>query len=371
MRIQLGAALALAVAFSTPVRADESKPSVADLVRVLEDADTSSQTKQAALAALAKHGRKAAPAVPALKMILLTPPGKVDLRPSAVTTLGAIGKPAVPALIEGLKLKDGLIRRSVLKSIGEIGLNAREAIPTLLGWIDAELAKQDGAVDFEWLTVLGELSPDAKDFVPRAIKIIQVVPDFTPNRKVRGDRLQSAELAVTMLADYGPAAKDAVPVLVRVLKMPDGGQRYYMQFYLLTMSALGEIGPDAVDALPALRILLDSPGELGKSAERAIARIKAPRPKEPGKRIVWKSVEVTVKHVKADEWIFTDLTSTFQLRERRSRAEYIELVVVDGPDDGEVVRLGDTIRLYADRMDRRLKGETAWKKADEGAWTDK
>lgn len=353
------------VGLAAPAQAGDAKPTVVALIKTLEDPDKSAQTRRGVLVELARHGRKAEPAIGALKKILAGPPGAVDLRTEAVTALGAIGKPAVPTLLKGLSSENNLLRRHVMRTLGDIGLNAQEAIPTLLGWVDAALAKPGGAVDFETLTVLGQLNPTAKDFVPRAVKMIRVIPDHDPKRKARGDKLQAAETAAILLGDYGPEAKDAIPVLVRVLKMPDG-TRYYLNLYTRVMAALGEMGPDAADALPALRAMLDRPGEAAKAAEQAIARIKAPRNKAQAKRTVWKSIEVTFELVKPGEWKFSDLEDTWTMRERRRRDEYLELVVVDGPGG-----LGDALRLYKDRVERRGKKGTEWTKVDEGSWADR
>ena len=53
--------------------------------------------------------------------------------------------------------------------------------------------------------------------------------------------------------DMGPAAQDAVPELVRLLKDPDAAVRR------AAAEALGQIGPAAKDAVPELVKLLKDP----------------------------------------------------------------------------------------------------------------
>ena len=61
--------------------------------------------------------------------------------------------------------------------------------------------------------------------------------------------------AAEVLGGLGPAAKDAVPDLVKLLDDPDEGVRW------AAASALGGIGPAAKDAAPDLVKLLKDPDE--------------------------------------------------------------------------------------------------------------
>jgi HEAT repeat protein len=168
---------------------------------------------------------------------------------------GPAASKAVPALIEYLR-QVGDVRREpgTVSALGRIGPAAAPAVPLLIPGYLAEgcnLAKMgsfgggNGGMPGEALVGIG---------APAVPALIDVLTG--PNTEMRA-------CAAMHLAKIGPAAKAAVPALVRSLRADqpvlndaeaDALRRY-------AVIALGRIGPDAREAVPALKTLLDR--ELG------------------------------------------------------------------------------------------------------------
>jgi HEAT repeat protein len=245
--------LCVVLSLSLPVaRADEVKPSVADLIRILEDPDKSTVTKEEALRILEKYRAEAEPAIPALKKLLQSR----SLQVRTVACLGAIGKPAVPVLADAWKGQNVYVRRAVADALGSIGPEAKEAIPALLEWIKADEPYAQRAAQ-----ALNKISPEPKVFVPAAIEVITK----RLAKKDTGWYGSAAETMIEGLGKMGPAAKDAVPILIKVLEAKVA--------VLPTINALAAIGTDSKPALLVLRSYLDN-REFGRAAEKAIEKIK-------------------------------------------------------------------------------------------------
>ena len=123
------------------------------------------------------------------------------IRRNVCYALSAIGAPAVAPLIHALEAKNWWTRDSAAEVLGDMGLNAQEAVPALTRAVRDE----SGAVRShaaEALGTTGQLSPTA---VPALITALRDSKEI-----VR----RSAAFA---LAQLGPHAKDAVHVLQNVL----------------------------------------------------------------------------------------------------------------------------------------------------------
>jgi HEAT repeat protein len=166
------------------------------------------------------------PAVPALRDAFQNEDKGV--RRSALVALRHLGEPAVPVLVESLRGEDAL-RDDVLHSLGEMGPEAKEAVPALLGllekapesaipaakalWLVAKhpaagtalrkaLADKDGEVRLYAAVTAGELDLEAKAAVPVLAEALKRGGDF-----VRPAALQA-------LLRFGKGATAAVPALV-------------------------------------------------------------------------------------------------------------------------------------------------------------
>ena len=90
-------------------------------------------------------------------------------------------------------------------------------------------------------------------------------------------------MVMTTLKNIGPAAKIAVPSLIKALDTFPGGTppldgppRYYADARSAAAEALGAIGSDARDAIPALRKTLKDPSDLVRnSAAEALRKIQS------------------------------------------------------------------------------------------------
>lgn len=189
----------------------------------------------------------------------------------AMAVLIKMGPDAVPALIKGMKSKNAFVTNGCskvlwilgpdaesaipyfaealrdedwsLKSIGASGLAAigKPAIPALL---EAMEDKDPWARRFACVSV-GRMNPPPTELVP---KLLEMMND--PHSR-------TAMAAVEVLGKMGPAAKDAVdPLLERFKALKPGLKTGNTDEWQIAV-ALGRIGPDAIEALPYLREALE------------------------------------------------------------------------------------------------------------------
>jgi len=206
-------------------------PAVGALIRGLTDRDPKIRTETANV--LRRIGSAANPAVPILTAMLKDPERDVrsaaawalgSSRPdpksvipalvasvraepdrrclAAVRTLGAIGEPAVPSLIDLLKEKDPKIRWMTVSALDQIGSGAKTAVPALI----EALHEPDREVRYQIAEAIAKVGPDAVD------RLIVALRDRDP--KVRGGSARA-------LALLGERAKAAVPALIAALADPE------------------------------------------------------------------------------------------------------------------------------------------------------
>ena len=180
--------------------------------------------------------------------------------------MGDEARDAVPDLVLALKDKDLFVRRFAAQSLGEIGANARTAIPALKGSLgDSKKEVVEAAA-----TALGKLGTDG------ITTLTDVVKDKKQDVEVRRQ-------AVIALGTAGANAKDAVPVLVDLLKDATAGSagkgkkgnNDAPNLRVDAAEALGDIGPDAKEAVPALEDLASAKGKspLKMAANDALKKI--------------------------------------------------------------------------------------------------
>jgi HEAT repeat protein len=251
------------------------------LVRAAQDPD--SGVRLYALNALAKQGPAAAPVLLAAlseddaKIRLAAAQGYYDItgRADAVLPalirnlqaddehrqmdsaylLGKIGPPAAPA-VDALvqRLEDpsaGFVSRAVLEALGDIGPDAKTALPT----IRVFLKVSDGFVRASACVAYWKITGEARPAVEPLIEVVEKGGWY--------DKRQAAE----GLGRIGPAAEAAVPALVRCLKDAD------VMVRVDAAVALGCIGPKAKEAIPTLLELLKTQKEFPKSILWAIEAI--------------------------------------------------------------------------------------------------
>lgn len=305
----------------------DAKPAVAKLAETLKDEDAN--VRLAAARALTEIGPAAADAVDSLAAALTDDTGAVTLQ--VAEALGRIGSPAVGVLTE--KLGDENLRPLAAAVLGEMGADARSAVPALVKLLDSE----EMQTRREAFLALASIGPDAETAAPALMKILTdaddpgragaayalakigakdalpelkkltdsddellalasawglvvLEPDDEENLTIAVPQLIGAlsweaplarrESAI-VLGDLGPKAKVAIPELIEALKkeqVPD------IRAELL--HALAEMGPDASEAMPEALAALDSPdpqlratavyllGRVGEAAEATTPRIR-------------------------------------------------------------------------------------------------
>jgi HEAT repeat protein len=173
---------------------------------------------------------------PLVEMVKEGGPGRV----AASEVLGRMGedaRAAVPALAEALKdVTDLETWRRVSWALQDLGPVARPAVPTYLGLLK-DPGKGGDFVAGGCLTAFGRVGADPRDVVPLAVKMLEDNPD-QPHRST----------IIQLLVTFGPDAKEAVPVLLKLLDHPEKWTR------LSAGQALARIDPEkGRAALPLFR----------------------------------------------------------------------------------------------------------------------
>jgi len=201
--------------------------------------------------------------------------------------LHAIGPPAVPALIEGLKDPGAMMRERCAFTLAEMEPVPISAIPALLRTAADEVTN----VRMRAIFALGRFGPVAGIAMPALIKAVK-----DKERSVRTE-------AIRALGNMGPAGESAVSMLLRIAKGEDGlmsgeackalarlgrdrpdlirflraackGKDRFMRGR--AAAALGEAGPAGKAAVPDLaRLLTDKNMDLRVTVARSLGKLGA------------------------------------------------------------------------------------------------
>jgi HEAT repeat protein len=214
--------------------------------------DPNAQVRRAAATALSQMHGQAESTIPALVRCLGDESEQVQI--VAVDALSAIGKPAVPALVEAIEHGQGPARQGAAAALMKVYPSPRVAEgPLLKLLLDESPSARQQAINF--LTSMRDTQP-------------AVVAAFTAalNDPVLEVRLAAAQA----LASAGSRAESAVRELTELLKDPSPLLR------AAGARALGQIGAGAKSALPELaRLAADHVEEVRAAAAEAQARIQA------------------------------------------------------------------------------------------------
>lgn len=238
---------------------------VPGLVGVLKNKSNQPAVRLQAAKALAKMGRKAKAAMPALKAA-----SKDDVLAVAVESAcgyvraGGDIADAMPAVRRGLQDKSPLVIWISTRAVSRLGSQARPAIPDLLPLLKHE----ESEVRIGAMHALSVMGPAARKAVPAMAE-----------RLKSGDARECFQ-AASALQQMGPAAKDALPVLIEQLPRLE---KIYPHPVIVT---LGNLGPDGMPAIPALLKLLvsedgrdgeilDALGQMGPAAKAAVPQLMA------------------------------------------------------------------------------------------------
>lgn len=237
-----------------------------DLIKIVQNVDLTAETRRSAISRIAQMKDQAEPAIPLLTKQL----ADKQLCLTSIRTLGAIGKPAVPALIEALKTS---YSADAARELIKLKTDAKPAIPALFACVLPDSPRTNRQSFF---LALDAAQPDPEEYVPVLHKSIKAHLDACMRQR-KNDYRDLAIGALTSLRKQGSHGKETVPTLIGYLRLSPS--HTFSTEIVLGMQALESIGPDAKDALPVLRTFLNS-GGLGAYAERAIAAISgSPLPK--------------------------------------------------------------------------------------------
>ena len=216
-------------------------------------------------------------ALPELQRLLDEP--DLAIRYLSIWAIGRIGPAAanaIPALLRDLESSPQ--PHVPAEALGNIGPAAAEAVPLILEMLSSGNLRWDEPL----ITALGKLG--SKSAIPALLAIAKGADSRGKTRGEYSDHSleRRRHRAVDALGTMGPAAADAVPMLVELLKLQGRGDLIRVYFAERIIQTLGEIGPDAREAIPVLRAIRDqeaaSPEHsrqgIGQFAASALARIE-------------------------------------------------------------------------------------------------
>jgi len=176
-----------------------------------------------------------------------------EVKKAAIASLEKIGKDSVPALLKLLESKEAPIRVGAILALGEAGVQAKVAMPTL-----ADLIVKDADATVRRSALVALKSIGGMELKDHVAKVGQALKD--QDKDVR------AQAAVT-LADIGAAAEPAIPGLVAALADKED---------LVAKAAgetLGKLGGPAVN--PLVEALKDGNPVVRRYATMALKEIGA------------------------------------------------------------------------------------------------
>lgn len=214
---------------------------------------------------------------------------KPEVRRKACVVLGSLGpvaKPAVTSLITMLDDTDDLVRERAVGALGNIGIPQTDVTAALTRALhdQAVSVRYRAATQFAFnisinaasAAALLELRNDQDKSVASLAQVALERAGRADRQEVRTlvsllERPGEKDYALQQLAQMGPEAADAAPVLISVLQDSLALNRY------LAAEALRAIGPAAEEAVPGLIAALRDPDPIvGESAGEALESIGTP-----------------------------------------------------------------------------------------------
>lgn len=212
-----------------------------------------------------------------------------EVRRKACVVLGSLGpvaKPAVASLITMLDDTDELVRERAVGALGMIGIPQTDIVAALTKAMhdSASIVRYRATAQFAFhIPVTVASVPTLMELRNDQDKSVASLAEVALERAGQNDRQDVSNLvsllerpgekdyALQQLAQLGPAAADAAPVLIAVLKDSLALNRY------LAAEALRAIGPTAEEAVPALIAALRDPDPIvTESATEALEAIGTP-----------------------------------------------------------------------------------------------
>ena len=171
----------------------------------------------------------------------------------AIESLGDLGEPSIPRLVEALKDHDVFVRWIAARALGKLAKRPREVVPALAANFDDE----DLDARIAALKAVARFGPDAVGAAPAL-----------------GERLGSGDAEIRLAAlkaleSIGPGGKAALPGIAALFDHPDPRVRTG------AASLVGQFEEDGKPYLPGLRKLVDDPDQdVRRAASGAILAIE-------------------------------------------------------------------------------------------------
>ena len=188
--------------------------------------DDDSSVRSHAADDLGTLGESGAEAIPHLIQALCDVYEPVRL--NAAYALGAIGEPAVSQLIEVLSVEDQIMRRMAAYALVAVGA---DAVPAL----SEALQHTEETVRVEAAYALAQIGDAVEPAIPALME------------QTKDENVEVRRYLAEAFGSLGQAAAPAVPVLCDMLASDDDGQARFE-----AALALAQIGPLASDAIPVL-----------------------------------------------------------------------------------------------------------------------
>ena len=171
------------------------KPAVPQLIETL--GDENGPTRRMAAYALAAVG---APAVPALSEALQHTEDPVRIEAAyALAQIGDAAEPAIPALMERTKDDNVEVRRYLPEAFGSLGAIAAPAVPALIEMLENDHDKQ---VRFEAALALAQIGPAANDAVPVLANALRDEDRYVRDNTIHALKRIDTPEAESALFDY-------------------------------------------------------------------------------------------------------------------------------------------------------------------------
>jgi HEAT repeat protein len=214
---------------------DSASNAVPALIEI-HDAKLSSSSQEAAARALGAIGPAAKQAVLSLLRSLADTNSHARAEAGlALLLIHAEPQLVVPALMNCLSDPHSDMRALSVQALGAFGADAQPAVPALI-----EIYEKNTADSLEAATSLGDIGPAAKSAIPALL------------RGLANTNAELRRLSILSLGRIHTEPKLVVPALMNSLS--DTG----MNIPFESMIALGKFGPDARSALPSLTNLLSA-----------------------------------------------------------------------------------------------------------------